>query len=82
VRPSVTKACDAESVAKEMPCLCFKSFVTQGARAKFGAVTPFKVSLAGAPDLAASWLYGDDAQVPWPCHHPSETCLVCRDPLE
>eukprot|EP00434_Breviolum_minutum_P007371 symbB.v1.2.006505.t1/scaffold361.1/size299464/28 len=34
----------------------------QGARAKFGAVTPFKVSLAGAPDLAASWLYGDDAQ--------------------
>eukprot|EP00438_Fugacium_kawagutii_P027397 Skav208444 [mRNA] locus=scaffold1952:206563:244376:- [translate_table: standard] len=35
----------------------------QGTKAKFGARTPFKVSLAGAPDLAASWLYGDDAAV-------------------
>lgn len=35
----------------------------QGTKAKFGAKTPFKVSLAGAPDLAASWLYGDDAAV-------------------
>ncbi|CAL1127725.1 unnamed protein product [Cladocopium goreaui] len=33
----------------------------QGTKAKFGARTPFQVSLAGAPDLARSWLYGDDA---------------------
>ncbi|CAE7037838.1 unnamed protein product [Symbiodinium sp. CCMP2456] len=31
----------------------------QGARAKFGAKTPFRVSLGGAPDLAKQWLYGD-----------------------
>ncbi|CAK9010559.1 unnamed protein product [Durusdinium trenchii] len=32
----------------------------KGSKAKFGAKTPFQVALAGAPDLAASWLYGDE----------------------
>ena len=36
-----------------------------GTKAKFGARTPFQVSLAGAPDLAMSWLYGDDATAAW-----------------
>ncbi|CAK9104653.1 unnamed protein product [Durusdinium trenchii] len=46
----------------------------KGSKAKFGAKTPFQVALAGAPDLAASWLYGDE---PGPC----QVACVRTEPL-